>query len=67
MFKESSDLVIFLVDFILFLFPGYYWEIVYILIYLTKYSEVTSWGMEQIFCVKIYYESKSFNIVQARY
>ena len=61
---ETSQ--IFPVDFIFFLFPDYCWEIVNILIYLTKYSEMPSM-MEQIFYVKTYYETKSFQSVQAKY
>ena len=51
----------FLIDLILFFFSGYCLKIVNILIYLAKYSEIMSWTMKQkIFCVKTYYETKSF-------
>ena len=44
---------LFPVDFILFLFSDYSWEMVKILIYLTKYTKLMPWTMEQkIFCVK---------------
>ena len=59
---------IFPVDFILFLFLDYCWEIVNILTYLLKYREIMTLTMEpKIFCVTTYYETKSFKIVWTRY
>ena len=56
------------VDFILFLFSDNYWEIDSILIYLIKYSQILPWKIERkFFCVKTYYETKSFIIVRTRY
>ena len=52
---------IFPVDFILFPFSYYFWEIVNILIYWTKY------GQKKIFCVKTFSETKSIEVVQSRY
>ena len=55
---------LFSVDLILFLFLDYWWEIVNILIYLNKYSEIIPWTMD-LLCEDI--TKKSFKIVQARY
>jgi len=52
----------------IFLFPDCHREIVNLSIYKTKNSLMMPWSMEQkIFCVKTYYETKSFQIVQARF
>ena len=52
---------IFPVEFTLFLFYDYYWKVVIILIYLTKYSETTPWTVKwKIFCVKIFYDTASY-------
>ena len=52
----------------IFLFPDCHREIVNLSIYYTKNSLMMPWQMEQkIFCVKTYYETKSFQIVQARF
>jgi hypothetical protein len=59
---------IFPTNFILIIFSDSCMEIANIFINSTKYSEIMPWLMEQkIFCVKTYYEAKSFKIVQARY
>ena len=51
--NKAAASQIFPVEFILFLFSDYCWEIVNILIYVNKYSEI-------IPCEKTYYETKSF-------
>ena len=52
----------FSVGFIIFLFSDYCWEIVNILIYLTKYNKIMSWMIEQkIFCVKTYNMKQSLS------
>ena len=66
--NKAAASQVFSINFILFLFSDYCWEIVNILIYTTIYSKIMPWTMEQkIFCVKTYYETKSSKIVQARY
>ena len=62
---ETKQLpLIFHVDFILFLFSGYCWKIVNILVYLTNSSKILSWSMElKSFGVKTYYETKPFKVV----
>ena len=49
-------------------FLDYSWEIVNISTYLTKYSKIMAWMIKyKIFCVKIFYKTKSSKIVQVRY
>ena len=57
---------IFSVDFILFLFPDYYWEI-NILKYSTKSSEIMPWTMEEKSFVWRHHKTKYVKIVQATY
>ena len=59
--NKAAASQIFPVDFIHFLISDSSQEIVNILIYLTKYTEILIWMMEQkIFCVKTCYKTKSF-------